>query len=123
MRVTGAEVIPIAAPLGGPVQNARTAWTRREGLLLRLRDEEGRVGQGEASPLPDYSPDTLAGCRAALERFAGQEIKAIAFSRGSSETSTGGDRSIGLVHSRPSSCEMATISVSAARASVLLARF
>jgi L-alanine-DL-glutamate epimerase-like enolase superfamily enzyme len=29
---------------------------------------DGRVGQGEASPLPRYSPDTLASAQAALER-------------------------------------------------------
>jgi L-Ala-D/L-Glu epimerase len=36
------------------------------GLLLRLRDGD-LVGEGEASPLPGYSPDTLDAARAALE--------------------------------------------------------
>jgi L-alanine-DL-glutamate epimerase-like enolase superfamily enzyme len=35
---------------------------------LRLWDDAGRLGQGEASPLPGHSPDTLADCRAVLER-------------------------------------------------------
>lgn len=38
----------------------------RRGLLLFLRDETGRVGVGEASPLPGASPDTLPDCEQAL---------------------------------------------------------
>lgn len=41
--------------------------SHRAGLLLTLEDERGLRGQGEASPLPGYSPDTLDACRAALE--------------------------------------------------------
>ncbi len=44
----------------------RLAWDRRAGLLLRLVDEDGRVGQGEASPLPGYSPDDIDACERAL---------------------------------------------------------
>ena len=50
--------------------DSRRTWTERRGLLLTLRDEDGRIGQGEASPLPGYSPDTLEDCRGALEAFA-----------------------------------------------------
>ena len=57
--------------LGGPLQasfgNHANVWSERAGLLLRLRDRHGLVGLGEASPLPGYSPDTLADCRDALE--------------------------------------------------------
>jgi len=54
----------------------RALWTAagavgaRPGLLLTIEDERGERGQGEASPLPGYSPDTLAACRAALEALS-----------------------------------------------------
>lgn len=41
----------------------------RPGFLLRLFDDLGRTGVGEASPLPGRSPDTPADCRAALARL------------------------------------------------------
>jgi L-alanine-DL-glutamate epimerase-like enolase superfamily enzyme len=48
------------------VGNAKTEWDAREGLVLTLRDEDGRVGQGEASPLPGWSRDTIDECAAEL---------------------------------------------------------
>ncbi len=47
-------------------RNSRTAWTKRSGLVLRIRDRDGHTGVGEASPLLGYSPDTLEQCRAEL---------------------------------------------------------
>lgn len=38
----------------------------RRGLVLALRDEAGRAGLGEASPLPGTSPDDAASCERAL---------------------------------------------------------
>ena len=55
--------------LRGEARNARVSWTSREGLLLRLIDNEGRFGVGEASPLPGYSRETLEMCADALERL------------------------------------------------------
>ena len=40
-------------------QDARRSWPERESLLLRLSDEGGQRGLGEATPLPGYSPDRL----------------------------------------------------------------
>lgn len=51
--------------------NATQRWGERVGLRLTLTDPEGVFGQGEASPLPGYSPDTLAAARAALEALDG----------------------------------------------------
>lgn len=67
MRITRATLRVVGGPLQRPTANARASWATREGLILRLEDEDGRVGQGEASPLPGYSPDDLAGCAHALE--------------------------------------------------------
>jgi o-succinylbenzoate synthase len=38
----------------------------RPSLWLELTDDEGRTGLGEASPLPPFSPDTIALCEQAL---------------------------------------------------------
>lgn len=38
----------------------------RRGIVLALRDDAGRVGLGEASPLPGYSPDDAVACERAL---------------------------------------------------------
>ncbi len=46
------------APPSGPRE--------RRGLVLALSDAEGREGQGEATPLPGFSPDTSGACHRAL---------------------------------------------------------
>lgn len=51
MRVASAEVVPYALPFRQPYVTARGELRRREMVLLRLRDSEGRVGLGEAVPL------------------------------------------------------------------------
>lgn len=42
--------------------NARARFAERLGLVVRVRDTHGRVGLGEASPLPGHSPDTIDAC-------------------------------------------------------------
>lgn len=51
MRLATAEVIPYALPFKEPYVTARGTLTRREMVLLRLRDEDGVEGLGEAVPL------------------------------------------------------------------------
>jgi L-Ala-D/L-Glu epimerase len=51
VRVAHAEVVPYALPFRQPYVTARGELRRREMVLLRLRDDEGRVGLGEAVPL------------------------------------------------------------------------
>lgn len=51
MRLSSVEVIPYALPFKRPYVTARGALQRREMVLLRLRDEDGVVGLGEAVPL------------------------------------------------------------------------
>ncbi|MEO6954060.1 MAG: enolase C-terminal domain-like protein [Polyangia bacterium] len=45
----------LALPVGGAAHRAST----REVLEVELRDEAGRIGRGEAAPLPGYSLDNL----------------------------------------------------------------
>jgi o-succinylbenzoate synthase len=68
MRIARAQLLPYAHALAEPFGGGSVGtWTERRGVLLRLESEGGLVGQGEAAPLPGYSPDTLAGARENLE--------------------------------------------------------
>ena len=57
----------VSAALRTPFVSATGSTERRELLLLRLEDREGRFGLGEAAPLPDYDGVELDECLAALE--------------------------------------------------------
>lgn len=48
------------------VEVHRVSADGREGALVDVAFVDGRVGRGEASPLPGYSPDTLDDCIQAL---------------------------------------------------------
>lgn len=51
MKVAAVEVVPYALPFKEPYVTARGRLTRREMVLLRIRDEDGVEGLGEAVPL------------------------------------------------------------------------
>lgn len=77
VRIVQAELVPFGGALErsssvenvGAAGNARQRWTRRHGVILVLRDDDGRVGIGEASPLPGFSRETLEQCRDELAVF------------------------------------------------------
>jgi len=56
-------------------QDARRHWPERETLLVTLTDAHGRRGVGEASPLPGYSPDTLAEVETALDALDTSQLE------------------------------------------------
>lgn len=51
------------------VGTARGSFLERRGLLVALEDEDGRLGLGEAAPLPGLSHASLSDTRAELEGF------------------------------------------------------
>jgi muconate cycloisomerase len=51
VKIAAVEVIPYALPFREPYVTARGRLDRRQMVLLRLRDEDGLVGLGEAVPL------------------------------------------------------------------------
>ncbi len=51
MPLASIEVVPYALPFAEPYVTARGTLTRREMVLLRLRDADGLVGLGEGVPL------------------------------------------------------------------------
>lgn len=48
-----------ALPFRAPVRTAHGLWATREGLLVRLEDETGGVGFGEAAPVPGFGAETV----------------------------------------------------------------
>ncbi|HEX2572373.1 MAG TPA: enolase C-terminal domain-like protein [Polyangia bacterium] len=66
-----------AGTLPRPVGAAAARMATREGLLLHLVDDRGQVGQGEASPLPGYSSDTLSECERALRALRVEALPAM----------------------------------------------
>ena len=50
------------------------AFGERRGVAVRLEDDGGHVGWGEASPLPCYSPDCLSDCAGALSRVLSRPL-------------------------------------------------
>jgi o-succinylbenzoate synthase len=68
MRLARADLLTYRGAVHG-ARGARERWTDREGLLLRLVTADAHVGQGEASPLPRYSRETLPAVHDALGRL------------------------------------------------------
>ena len=62
MHITETRLTPSRLELVRPLKTARAAYTAREGFLVQLVDEEGRVGHGEAMPLPEFGTESLDTC-------------------------------------------------------------
>lgn len=73
MRIASVEVVPYALPFREPYVTAKGVLERREMALLRLRDDEGLEGLGEAVPLSLRGGATLARVVAELEALAGRD--------------------------------------------------
>lgn len=70
MKIARAELAPFALELAEAVRTGRGAHSRREGFVVRLTDAEGRIGLGEATPLPSQGTEDLASCREALRSLS-----------------------------------------------------
>ncbi|MBC8041096.1 MAG: o-succinylbenzoate synthase [Opitutaceae bacterium] len=46
-------------PFRTPVRTAHGVWAEREGVLVRIMDEAGVVGYGEAAPIPWFGTETV----------------------------------------------------------------
>jgi len=78
VRLSSVEVIPYALPFKEPYVTARGVLRRREMVLLRVRDEEGVVGLGEAVPLALRGGVGLRGVVAELEGWGEyREVQAL----------------------------------------------
>lgn len=75
--IEAADVAEVGGEMATPAVSATGRWTERRGVWLRIRAEDGTVGEGEASPLPGYSVDDLDVARAALETMPWDRIGAL----------------------------------------------
>jgi muconate cycloisomerase len=85
VRVASVEAIPYALPFEQPYVTARGVLQQREMVLLRVRDEDGVVGLGEAVPLSLRGGAGLAQVVRELEEYGecvalGEELGAEAMS-------------------------------------------
>lgn len=69
MKLERVELSELSVELPRPARGARLAWSHRRVVRLRIW-ADGVVGEGEAAPLPDYSPDRLEDAREALRTWA-----------------------------------------------------
>ena len=79
MNITDVSLAPIRMDLAQPLKTSRATYSAREGFVVRLKDEEGRIGQGEAMPLPEFGTGPLAACERVLhshlEALRGRTIR------------------------------------------------
>lgn len=66
MRIAQALLTPLRLELHSPLRTSRGTYAAREGFLVRLVDEDGREGLGEAMPLPEFGTEPLSTCGEAL---------------------------------------------------------
>ncbi|MES1167395.1 MAG: o-succinylbenzoate synthase [Pseudomonadota bacterium] len=59
-------------PFRGAVRTAHGVWAVREGLIVRLEDESGAVGYGEAAPIPGFGSETVEQDAAELDGWGGR---------------------------------------------------
>jgi len=55
-----------------PLQTSYGSWAKREGIVVRLRDEADRFGWGEIAPLPWFGTETLEQAIAFLRSLDGE---------------------------------------------------
>lgn len=60
-------VVSTARTLSRSARNAHSEWTQRASCIITLESDDGVRGQGEAAPLPGFSPDALPACQDALQ--------------------------------------------------------
>lgn len=65
--IDAVDLAPLRFELKRVAANSKNRWTEREGILVAVRTRDV-VGRGEASPLPGFSPDSLADAARDLER-------------------------------------------------------
>ena len=72
MRLKSVTPIAVRLPLQKPIKMAGAEMTATENLLVRLEDESGQVGWGEACSAPTMTGETAGGMVAAVRYLAPQ---------------------------------------------------
>ncbi len=69
MKIRHGRITPFCLPLRRPLVTAHETLRVRDGFLLLLEVDDGRVGWGEASPLAGFGMESTEECRTTLERL------------------------------------------------------
>ncbi|HEX5749219.1 MAG TPA: o-succinylbenzoate synthase [Archangium sp.] len=69
MRITKTALHALRLEMVNPLRTARGTYEAREGFVVRLEDEEGRVGQGEAMPLEEFGTESPSDCERTLNEL------------------------------------------------------
>jgi o-succinylbenzoate synthase len=77
MKIVRGEIAMQRTRFARPVENAQSSWSERRSVLLSLWDEKGRLGVGEAAPLPGYSIDGIDDCARSLALLAQNQLGSI----------------------------------------------
>lgn len=56
-------------PLRVPLRTAHGWWAEREGIIVRLENEQGVAGFGEVAPIPWFGTETMVEAEAILRQF------------------------------------------------------
>lgn len=65
------EFSPYKIPFRYPLKTSHGIWRVREGIIINLRDEKGKIGQGEIAPLPWFGSENLETALAFCEKCSG----------------------------------------------------
>lgn len=63
---------PYRIPFRRPLAMPWGSWSERQGIIVTLEDEEGRQGQGEIAPLPEFGSETYPAALAFCQNFPPQ---------------------------------------------------
>jgi L-alanine-DL-glutamate epimerase-like enolase superfamily enzyme len=78
MLITSAQLYPLEVPMNKPIRMAGETLTHAQTVLLRLTDQQGRTGWGEASSAPLMTGETLGSLMASTayltEKLIGARI-------------------------------------------------
>lgn len=59
-------------PFADAYRTASDAFMKRPGVLIRLRDEDGRIGYGEAAPIESFGTESFVSCAAECSELKGE---------------------------------------------------
>ncbi len=74
MRVESLVAFRYQVPLNAPLDLGPRTIAAREGLLVRVKLDQGAVGWGDVAPLPGFSPESLADATDALQALAPRAV-------------------------------------------------
>jgi L-alanine-DL-glutamate epimerase-like enolase superfamily enzyme len=76
MLITHIQLYPLEVPMSHPIKMAGETLTHAQTLLVRITDEQGRAGWGEASSAPLMTGETLASILASTDYLASKMVGA-----------------------------------------------